>query len=94
MGTWRLREQHGVKCEPLGAKEIRDLEPAVSSDYTVVMFIPEQGAMTHPFAYAQAIAEAARRRVVSFVRDRVRMLSPDVEGCKVQGVERTYLSNW
>ncbi|WP_420475585.1 NAD(P)/FAD-dependent oxidoreductase [Noviherbaspirillum sp. ST9] len=93
MGSWRLRERHGVKCERLDAKAIRDLEPAVSSDYTLAMFMPEQGAVTNPFAYAHAIAEAARQRGVDFVRDRVRMLAPHAGGWKVQGVERTYQSN-
>jgi len=94
MGSWRLRERHGVKCERLDAQAIRALEPAVSDEYTVAMFMPEQGAVTHPFAYAQAIAEAARQRGVVLVRDRVRMLAPDAEGWKVQGAKRTSQSKF
>ncbi|HZW21376.1 NAD(P)/FAD-dependent oxidoreductase [Noviherbaspirillum sp.] len=89
-GSWRLRERHGVRCERLDAAAIRALEPAVSSDYTVAMFMPEQGAVTHPFAYAQAIAEAARQRGVVFVRDRVQGLSREAGGWRVQGAQRGY----
>ncbi|HYD62342.1 MAG TPA: FAD-dependent oxidoreductase [Noviherbaspirillum sp.] len=92
MGSWRLRERHGVRCERLDAAQIRALEPAVSSDYKVAMFMPEQGAVTHPFAYAQAIAEAARQRGVVFVRDRVKALSREADGWMVQGVQRGYRS--
>jgi D-amino-acid dehydrogenase len=91
-GAWRLRERHGVRCERLDAAAIRALEPAVSGDYTTAMFMPEQGAVTHPFAYAQAIAEAARQRGVVFVRDCVRALSREAEGWMVQGMERRYRS--
>lgn len=89
-GSWRLRERHGVRCERLDAAAIRALEPAVSSDYTVAMFMPEQGAVTHPFAYAQAIADAARQRGVAFVRDRVQALSREADGWTVQGVQGRY----
>lgn len=89
-GAWRLRERHGVRCERLDAAAIRALEPAVSRDYTVAMFMPEQGAVTHPFAYAQAIAEAARQHGVVFVRDRVRALSRQEDGWTVQGTQRDY----
>ena len=92
MGAWRLRERHGVRCERLDAASIRALEPAVSSDYTAAMFMPEQGAVTHPFAYAQAIAEAARQRGVVFVRDRVQALAPEADGWLVQGMQRGYRS--
>lgn len=91
-GGWRLRERHGVRCERLDGAAIRALEPAVSSDYTVAMFMPDQGAVTHPFAYAQAIAEAARQHGVTFVRDRVQALSREADGWTVQGEQRGYRS--
>ena len=91
-GTWRLRERHGVRCERLEADAIRALEPAVSRDYTVAMFMPDQGAVTHPFAYAQAIAEAARQRGVTFVRDRVQALTREANGWMVQGMHQGYRS--
>lgn len=91
-GSWRLRERHGVRCERLDAAAIRALEPAVSSDYTVAMFMPEQGAVTHPFAYAQSIADAARQRGVAFVRDRAQALSREADGWTVQGVQERYRS--
>ena len=89
-GSWRLRERHGVACELLDAAAIRALEPAVSSDYTVAMYMPEQGAVTHPFAYAQAIAEAARERGVVFVRDRVKALKREADGWTVQSEQGSY----
>jgi D-amino-acid dehydrogenase len=91
--SWRLRERHGVQCTRLDAAAIRALEPAVSSDYTVAMYMPEQGAVTQPFAYAQAIAQAARERGVVFVRDAVQAVSPDGDGWAVQGRQRGYRSS-
>lgn len=88
--SWRLRQRHGVRCERLESTAIRALEPAVSSEYKVAMFMPEQGAVTHPFFYAQAIAQAAQERGVVFVRDRVLALSRDADVWIVQGTQRQY----
>lgn len=88
--SWRLRERHGVRCERLDSTAIHALEPAVSSDYTAAMFMPAQGAVTNPFAYAQAIAETARERGVVFTRDRVQALSRVDDDWMVQGTERRY----
>lgn len=75
-GSWRLRERHGVRIEQLDAAGVRELEPMVSDAYRAGIFMPEQGAVTEPFRYAGAIAEAARQRGVQFIRDRVRRLMP------------------
>lgn len=73
-GSWRLRRERGVKADVIDAASIRALEPAVSADYKLAVFMPEQGAVTEPFRYATALAEALRARGAVFVRDRVRGL--------------------
>jgi D-amino-acid dehydrogenase len=73
-GSWRLRKAHGVRIEVLDAKALRELEPAVSENYRLGVFMPEQAAVTEPFLYASAVADAFRRRGGLIVRDRVKGL--------------------
>ncbi|HEY8605931.1 MAG TPA: FAD-dependent oxidoreductase [Noviherbaspirillum sp.] len=70
-GSWRLRRDRGVRAEVIDAAAIRTLEPAVSEAYQVGVFMPEQGAVTEPFRYATALADALRAAGVVFTRDRV-----------------------
>jgi len=86
-GGWRLRERHGVRFEQLDADGIRALEPAVSNAYGAGIFMPEQGAVTEPFRYAGAIAQAVRQQGVRIVRDRVRSLRPSSGGSGAWQVE-------
>jgi hypothetical protein len=44
--SWCSGERHGVQCARLDAAAIRALEPAVSSDHTVAMYMTKQGAVT------------------------------------------------
>lgn len=89
--TWQLRKRHGVHIEVLDAAQIRALEPAIGNDYRLAAFMPEQGAVTEPFLYATAVAEAFRQRGGSIVRDRVTGLSHQTGGgWQVQGEQRSY----
>jgi glycine/D-amino acid oxidase-like deaminating enzyme len=83
--SWQLRRTHGVQAEVLDANGIRELEPAVSQRYHAAVFMPEQAAVTEPFRYASAIAEALRERGASFIRDRVLRLARGEDGWQVQG---------
>jgi D-amino-acid dehydrogenase len=88
--SWTLRKAHGVKADILDAEAIEALEPAVSRNYRVGVFMPEQAAVTEPFLYATAIAEAFRRRGGKFVRDRVVQLAPQQDGWRILGENQRY----
>ncbi|GIZ53056.1 NAD(P)/FAD-dependent oxidoreductase [Noviherbaspirillum aridicola] len=89
-GSWRLRRERGVAAEVIDAAAIRALEPSVSPDYRVAVFMPGQGAVTEPFRYAGALAEALRARGAAFIRDRVRGLERGVDGWTVRGEAGAY----
>jgi glycine/D-amino acid oxidase-like deaminating enzyme len=88
--SWRLRKAHGVRIEVLDANGIRQLEPAVTEDYQVGVFMPEQGSVTEPFLYATAIADAIRERGGKFTRDRVVGLTQQKDGWDIQGESQRY----
>lgn len=92
-GSWRLRERHGVRTERLDADGIRALEPAVSPAYRAAVFMPDQGAVTEPFLYAKAVADAFRERGGVIIRDRVLALARSAgqsAGWRVQGAQQAY----
>lgn len=89
-GSWRLRRARGVRAEVIGAAEIRALEPAVSPDYTVAVFMPDQGAVTEPFRYATALSIALQSRGGVFTRDRVTALEKRAGGWTVRGETDSY----
>jgi D-amino-acid dehydrogenase len=87
---WRLRAEQGVPFDTLDAEGIRALEPAVSSAYRVGVFMSGQGAVTEPFRYANAVADALRTRGGVITRDRVTALTAQASGWEVQGADRRY----
>lgn len=89
-GSWQLRQRHGVRIEKLDAAGIRALEPSVSPAYTVGVFMPEQAAVTEPFRYAGAVADAFRQRGGEIVQDRVRGLVRQGQGWRAQGTQAHY----
>jgi D-amino-acid dehydrogenase len=89
-GSWRLRSAHGVRIEILDVDGIRALEPAVSKNYQLGVFMPDQAAVTEPFQYATAIADAFRRRGGIVARDRVLNLIQQKDGWEIQGENRRY----
>jgi D-amino-acid dehydrogenase len=61
-GGWALRQQHGMRIEFLeGAEAIRALEPDIQGDYTLGLFIPEQGSCVNPLRHAQVVARGVQR---------------------------------
>lgn len=89
-GSWRLREAHGVRIEVLDAEGIRELEPAVSKNYQLGVFMPDQGAVTEPFLYATAIADAIRQRGGKFSSDRIVGLTRQQDGWVIRGEHQRY----
>src|SRR5690554_3148710 len=84
-GGWTLKASHGLKMERVEADAIHALEPSVRHDvYRVGYYLPDEGSVVSPGAYAQAIADALRKRGVMFERRRAMRMAPSPEGWIVQ----------
>jgi D-amino-acid dehydrogenase len=59
--TTALREAAGIKAEPVGAAELRQLEPALSPDYRSGLFFPDNGHSVNSFRLVQVLAEQVVR---------------------------------
>jgi glycine/D-amino acid oxidase-like deaminating enzyme len=81
---WRLRREHGLPVERLARADILALEPEVGPDYTISMFMPEQGMSINPYRQVTAIASDFARRGGRIVRDRATAI--EIEGDRVRAV--------
>lgn len=91
---WRLKAEHGLKMERVDAGQIHALEPAVRNDiYRVAYFLPEEGSVVSPPAYALAIASALRERQVVFERTAVQALGRTAEGWSLRCTDRNLLAS-
>ena len=79
-----MRRERGVKVEILDARQMRELEPAISPAYCAGVFLPEQGQCSNPGRLVASIARLAAGKGVAFVRQRVRSLV--LEQGQVSGV--------
>ncbi|OWT68917.1 MULTISPECIES: FAD-binding oxidoreductase [unclassified Achromobacter] len=71
---WAMKAARGLRVERVDAAAIRELEPAVAPGYTAGVFLPDEGRVTDPQAYCEAIAAAARQAGTRFVQGRVTSL--------------------
>jgi D-amino-acid dehydrogenase len=79
-----MRRERGVKVEILDARQMREVEPAISPAYRAGVFLPEQGQCPNPGRLVASIARLAARKGVVFTRQNVRSLVLE-QGC-VKGV--------
>ena len=83
----RLREERQVRQRVLGAGELRDLVPELSSDYKHGILLPDHGFVTNPYRLVRSLAE-------QFARDgghleRLRVTGITVRKDRVTGVRTT-----
>ncbi|MEL6963795.1 MAG: FAD-binding oxidoreductase [Pseudomonadota bacterium] len=74
---YRLREQHGAPLELVDGKQLREIEPALSSDYQSGLIIKNQARALHPGDLGKALAEKARRNGAEFLQRDVQSVRPD-----------------
>lgn len=79
-----MRRERGVKVEILDARQMRELEPAISPAYRAGVFLPEQGQCPNPGRLVAAIAKLAAGKGVVFTRRSVQALA--LEQGRVRGV--------
>ena len=68
-----------------GAAAIRALEPDISGDYQLGLFIPEQGSSVNPLRQAQVVARGVERLGGTIRQEAVRALA--TEAGRVTGVD-------
>ncbi len=91
--SYLLRRNHGASVRVLDAAELREIEPAVSSEYRAGLLIENQGRTTNPERLCRVIAEDVRHRGGHFARANVRTLRPrDGDGVvlEVEGESRVF----
>jgi D-amino-acid dehydrogenase len=79
-GDWQMREERGVVVQALDARQLRDLEPELSADYTHGVLLPEHGHVANPHRLVQALAAAFVARGGRLERDQVRALRRNTDG--------------
>jgi len=65
--SWQLKADFGLAMRPVDRPAIAELEPAVSDTYRSGWFLPEEGWVSDPFQYSQALARANTDQGVAFV---------------------------
>ena len=77
-----LKQTTGLKVDILRSDEIRQLEPAISPEFTHAHFIPDHGHCKNPFGLVQGLAEHFVRHGGTLLRTDVTDLEVGPEGPK------------
>src|SRR5690606_12089517 len=72
--SWQLKADFGMAMQPVDRAAIAELEPAVSNTYRCGWFLPDEGWVSGPFQYSQALARANSDQGVAFVNADIRKL--------------------
>jgi len=75
----RLREERQVPMEIVDGNTLRDIEPAISSDYQAAHVIKDQARAVMPGKLGQALAQKAEFLGVKFIRSSVHAIKPNVD---------------
>ena len=73
---YRIRQEKGAKLELVGAKALRRIEPALSTDFKAAVLIHDQARALAPGRIATVLTEKARSLGVEILRARVQRLTP------------------
>lgn len=76
---WRLRRERGVPLQVVQDSELRDVEPALSSEYRAAVLIKDQARAMDPGGIGKALAQKAEAMGAIFHRAGVQSLGP-IEG--------------
>lgn len=76
----RLRERHGIRAEPLGPDELRQLFPALARDITRGLLVPGNGYTVSPGRLVRRLGEILLSEGGMIVAERAMKLIPRPEG--------------
>jgi len=88
--SWSLKRKHGLRVEYVDAQAIRALEPAVSDNYRVGVFLPDEASVTDPLQYGRSIADALRARGGEFITARITSLARSDDAWHISDGARTW----
>jgi glycine/D-amino acid oxidase-like deaminating enzyme len=69
--THDMRRRFGAKLEEVSPDEMRQLEPALSSDLYRGLFAPDANSLTHPLHLSERLADLIRRNGGTILRENV-----------------------
>ncbi len=78
--AWRLRARHGAALEVVDGPSLRDIEPALSTDYKAAVLIKDQARALDPGTMGRVLAEKARTMGARFVTASVDHIAPAGDG--------------
>jgi D-amino-acid dehydrogenase len=82
---YRLCAERGASLRRLDARELHELEPALSADFKAAILVENQGRTLNPARLCQVIEKQIRRRGGGFVQETVTGLTPAGDNaCTVQ----------
>lgn len=80
---WALKVENGLQMKRLSGAQVRDLEPDVSADYSLGLFLKNDHSVVNPHAYALAIADYLLKQGVVFKSGDVKRIRPHADGWDV-----------
>ena len=81
---WNLRREHDLHWEVIDAGRLRELVPALSSDYRCGVLLDEHGFIASPGAYVHDLAEAFCAGGGTLLKAEVKRIRPDESGVRLQ----------
>jgi glycine/D-amino acid oxidase-like deaminating enzyme len=80
---WAIKTEHGLRLTRLSRAEIQAMEPDVSPDYPIGLFLENDHSVVNPHGYALAIARSIAQAGVSIRRADVKSLRPHADGWQI-----------
>ncbi len=80
---WAIKQEHGMRLTRLSRAQIEEVEPDVSPDYTIGLFLENDHSVTDPHGYALAMARSIADAGVSIERADVRSIRPHEGGWRI-----------
>ena len=78
--AWQLRIEHGAPVELVDAGQLREIEPAISSEYHSAVIIKDQARAVAPGNLCKVLSDKALKQGATFTRSELRSLKVDTGG--------------
>jgi D-amino-acid dehydrogenase len=78
--SWALKQEHGLRLEPVDRAAIEALEPAIGPGYRAGAFLPDEGWVAEPLRCAQAVAARLAQMQAEFVQAAITRLQAEASG--------------
>lgn len=82
--AWNLRRDNGYRWDVVEGETVREIEPAVSSQYGCAVVLDNHGVISDPGAYVTALADSYQENGGQFVRAQVRNITDTGDGVALE----------